>query len=101
MIDKEMERIVSLTIKFEKQFKLDRDEVLRYILEKMGYKKCNYIPEIYDTEDLDLIQNLIYQYNKKRALSVETFIYNFCNYYNYCITYGFQADLNHTLCLKE
>lgn len=97
MIDKEMERIVSLIIKFEQAFKMDRDEVIRYILEKLGYKKCNYIPEIYNNEDLDLLYKLFYQYSRKYNLTIETMIYRVCSYYDYCMLNGFQTDLNQSV----
>ena len=101
MIDKEMERIIALIIKFENAFKMDRDEVIRYILEKLGYKKYNYIPSVYDNEDLELLKILVYQYSKKYNLTIETMIHRICSYYDFCIQNGFQADLNQTLIIGE
>ena len=101
MIDKELERIIALIIKFEKQFKLDRDDVIRYILEKLGYKRCNYIPEVYDNADLQVLHRLFYEYSKKYNLTTESMIHRICSYYDFCIQNGFQADLEQTTIIGE
>lgn len=99
--DKELERIISIFMKYTKELKMGRDEGISYLLQKMGYKKKHYIPQIYDNEDLTLIESLSWNYKRKYGISLETFIYNFIDYYEYCSLNGFQTDIEQSFIVKE
>ena len=98
---KEMERIVALSIKYKDNLKfIQLDEVLSFILEKLGYKRYTYIPKVYDTEDLEQLVSLTRQFIKKYSISIEMFIYRYQYVYQQSKVKGFQADLNQTV-IKE
>lgn len=89
---KEFERIVYLTDLFCKDKKLIIEEGISYILENIGYKKCNYIPSQIAGDDLIQIGTLSLRYMRKYMIRPEQFIHKFYEVYNYCQKNGYHRE---------
>lgn len=99
--DKELERIVSCLTKYIRDTKLSRNDAIMYIVEKLGYKKCNFIPTMYDTFELEEISKMCLKFMRNYSLTLESFVNALIQKHEYHSIVGFQTDINQFKIIEE